>query len=766
MSGISTSITLTDRMSRTFSNINSWITTTISSCRNFENAASEVGDGIEESARAQRQFNSTVEACESPMQNLVDKVKSMAKAYLGLQGAKWLINTADDMATIKARLDLMNDGTQTTDDLFKKVYQSAQNSRSSIEAMADVVGRFGNNAKDAFSSNDEVIRFAELVQKQMKIAGASTQESANAMLQLSQALGSGVLRGDELNSIFEQAPNLIQNIADYLNVPIGKIREMASNGELSASVVKNAIMSAADDIDAKFAKIPQTWGDLAQSLFNMFKMALTPVFDAITAIANSSVVQGIVSAFQPLLQIIQTVGGALGSIVTYILNCQAVVSIISGIASAFQLVANVVSNVFNVISTHINTIKAKVLEIASPIATVITWLQQTISTVVGWINSHLEMIQMMLVALAGGIATVIALISAYGIAWVIANAGQLSAIALTWAQVAAQTVLNGVTALWNMICAANPLVLIVIAAIAVIASLIYVIMDVIKKLFGVENTAKSAFGVLVGWVYVAISVFKNFGLLVANVCLGIKNVFLALVSNLKTAWDKMCYFLDSKFYGFAAGVIEKIAEIANSINDLLSIFGTSIDVSGITNMASNLKTMAEDAKAAGDALSFEDVGAKFKEGLDTFKYDNLSDAYNRGAAVGDGFSDKLKSGVESLTKDPTSGTGLGDMPQASTSFPQVDLGGRAGDVGKDVKGTKNNTKDISKKLDKSNEDLKYLRDIAEREAINRFTTAEIHVDMGGITNMVNSDRDLDGMMDYITTSLEEQMYAVAEGSYE
>ena len=121
--------------------------------------------------------------------------------------------------------------------------------------MADVVARFGNNARDAFGSSEEVVAFADLIQKQMTIAGASTQEAANAELQLSQALGSGVLRGDELNSIFEQAPNLIQNIADYLDVPIGQIREMAADGELSASVVKAAIFSAADDINSKFESI-------------------------------------------------------------------------------------------------------------------------------------------------------------------------------------------------------------------------------------------------------------------------------------------------------------------------------------------------------------------------------------------------------------------------------------------------------------------------------------------------------------------------------
>jgi tape measure domain-containing protein len=153
--------------------------------------------------------------------------------------------------------------------------------------MADVVARFGNNAKDAFSSSEEVVAFADLIQKQMTIAGASTQEAANAELQLSQALGSGVLRGDELNSIFEQAPNLIQNIADYLDVPIGKIRDMASEGELSADVVKAAIFAASDDINAKFESMPMTWAQVWQSMQNTALIAFQPVLNRLSELANS-----------------------------------------------------------------------------------------------------------------------------------------------------------------------------------------------------------------------------------------------------------------------------------------------------------------------------------------------------------------------------------------------------------------------------------------------------------------------------------------------
>ena len=207
-----------------------------------------IRDNVDEQGR----FNQEVSAGTQQANELTNTIKRAVAAYISIQSVGKALNISDELVQTTSRLNMMNDGVQTTAELVNMVYAAAQDARGSFSQMADVVARFGNNAKDAFSSSEEVVAFADLIQKQMTIAGASTQEAANAELQLSQALGSGVLRGDELNSIFEQAPNLIQNIADYLDVPIGKIREMAADGELSADVVKAAIFSAADDINSKF----------------------------------------------------------------------------------------------------------------------------------------------------------------------------------------------------------------------------------------------------------------------------------------------------------------------------------------------------------------------------------------------------------------------------------------------------------------------------------------------------------------------------------
>lgn len=232
-------------------------------------------------------FNDAINEGTENANGLMGAIKGAVAAYLTVNTVKSALNASDELMQTTSRLNMMNDGVQTTQDLVNMVYVAAQDARGSFGDMADVVAWFGNNAKDAFSSSAEVVQFAGLVQKQMTIAGASTAEASNAMLQLSQALGSGVLRGDELNSIFEQAPNLIQNIADYLDAPIGKIREMAADGELSAGIVKNAIFAATDEINENFNSMPMTWGQIWTSMQNTATMAFQPVLQRINDIANS-----------------------------------------------------------------------------------------------------------------------------------------------------------------------------------------------------------------------------------------------------------------------------------------------------------------------------------------------------------------------------------------------------------------------------------------------------------------------------------------------
>ena len=301
---------------------------------------------IRDNTDEQGRFNQEIQEGVSGAEGLMGTIKRVVGAYVGIQSVGKILNMSDELTQTTSRLDLMNNsfneinGTANeTSELVNMVYAAAQDARGSLDSMASVVARFGNNARDAFGNSEEVVAFADLVQKQMAIAGASTQEAANAELQLSQALGSGVLRGDELNSIFEQAPNLIQNIADYMDVPIGQIRDMAADGEITADIVKAAIFSAADDINAKFDEMPMTWGQIWQSMQNTAVMAFQPVFQRLNGMANSDAFQGFVDgaieAMATTANIVLNIFDLVGAVAGFVADHWSIIEpIILGVAAA------------------------------------------------------------------------------------------------------------------------------------------------------------------------------------------------------------------------------------------------------------------------------------------------------------------------------------------------------------------------------------------------------------------------------------------------
>lgn len=238
------------------------------------------------------ELRSGMTSAQPPAENLTASLKKLGAAFLGSKLVSGIVSMSDELTQTTARLNLMNDGLQSTADLQELIYQSAMRSRGAYNATADAVAKMGLLAGDAFSSNQETIAFVEQLNKQFKIAGTSAEGQAAAMLQITQAMGSGVLRGEELNSVFEQAPTIIQSIADYLGVSVGEIRSMAQEGELTASIVKSALLSSAEETNQKFSEIPLTWSDVWTQASNMAIMALQPLLEAINWVANNIEVIG------------------------------------------------------------------------------------------------------------------------------------------------------------------------------------------------------------------------------------------------------------------------------------------------------------------------------------------------------------------------------------------------------------------------------------------------------------------------------------------
>lgn len=243
-------------------------------------------DAINRAAGAVEQFNQRQEESAKKGNKVKDVwsgVKGYIRSAMAAISVQKVIDLADTMTTTRARIDLMNDGLQTTEELQSMIFDSANRSRAAYQTTADAISKMGIMAADAFSSNAELIQFTELINKQFTIAGTSAAGVDAAMLQLTQAMSSGVLRGEELNSIFEQAPTIIQTIADYLGVPIGQIRAMAAEGQITSTIVKNAMLSSADEINAKFESMPMTFAQVWTLAKNIALEAFGPVIQAIGA---------------------------------------------------------------------------------------------------------------------------------------------------------------------------------------------------------------------------------------------------------------------------------------------------------------------------------------------------------------------------------------------------------------------------------------------------------------------------------------------------
>lgn len=238
-------------------------------------------------AKAQKEYNQSMESGTGSADRLTTSVKRLVGGYIGMQSVKGLLQMSDTLISTTARLDMVNDGLQTTAQLNRMIFQSANRARGSYAETAAMVSKLGLLAGDAFGSTQEIVAFAEQLNKQMAISGTSTMEGQAAMLQLTQAMASGVLRGEELNSILEQTPMIAQTIANYLGVNVGQMREMASEGAITADIVKNAMFAAAEETNAKFEEMPMTWGQVWTKFQNYATMGLRPVLLGLSWLANN-----------------------------------------------------------------------------------------------------------------------------------------------------------------------------------------------------------------------------------------------------------------------------------------------------------------------------------------------------------------------------------------------------------------------------------------------------------------------------------------------
>jgi tape measure domain-containing protein len=714
MATIRTSIQITDGMSRAFQSMNNAMNIVINSFESLQDASgnavdtasiqaarrelnqaeiafNEIEQEIRQAGAAQDSLNQEIHEGSSAADGLLGKIGGIVAAYLGIQSAGNVLGLSDAASQTSARLALINDQLQTTDELERMIFDSAERSRASYMDTANIVARVGANAGDAFGSTAEMVSFAEQLNKKFKIAGASSEEMSSALLQLTQGLGSGVLRGEELNAVFESAPNIIQSIADYLEVPIGTIRDMASEGMITADIVKNAMFSAAEETNAAFENLPLTFTDIWTSFKNQAFWAFQTVLEKLNEVANNDKFQSAVDGVVNTLYVLAAVS---------IYALDVMTSLGSSMYDNWSFIEPIIWSVTAALTAY--GVGLLAIRVASIATTIWTGLQ----------------------ALAMGLLT-----------------------ATTWANVTATFAVTG--AIWGLNSAlyANPIFWVVMAVIALIA-VFYLAVAAVNHFAG---KSYSATGMIAG-------AFAVMGAFLWDLFLGVFELILGVINGLVNPFIRIANFIGNVFNNPVSSVIYLFQSMADGILGTLQRIASAMDFVFGSNMSSTvagwrsgLKDMADAAvKEYAPNENYQQIMSELDLSADSLglKRIEYSDAYSAGS----------KWGANLFSGD--------DKPSKESEDPLQDiLAGLQGsmnplqDSGKDTAG---NTAKMAKSMEASEEDLKYLRDAAEREIINRFTTAEVKVDMTNHNN-INNDNDLDGIIDHFGEKLEETLVSVAEG---
>lgn len=648
----------------------------------LDQAVNSVERNLRDNVYMQEEFNERLIKGQHSADGLGRKILGFISAYAGLQAVKNGIGASDDMVQTLSRLELMNDKQQSTQELFDMIYASAQKTYAPLMDTAAAIASMGNNARVAFSSNAELIAFMEQVNMQFVIGNASAQQQSNALLQLSQAMAAGALRGEELNSILDAAPGIARTIETAMGWAEGSIKSYAEKGEVTAEIVKISLLSMAEETEAAFMGMDMTFSKAMTNLQNYAKKAFQSVLLRINDIANSDGFNLFVENTMQAISVLATLAlnvfedmAAAGKFIAE--NWSYIEPIVLGVAAALAIYASALLIVSTIMTVN----------------SIITGIHTLATT-----------------------------------KWTIA----------TFAQTVAQKGLNA--ALLGC-----PITWIVIAVIALIA----VILVVCNAIARATGTVKSGFGIITGAINVAIQFFRNLAFVAGNVVLGIGEALGALAQNIRISFANCWINTQTGFLEFVNIVLTGVLTIIEWLN---KIPGVSIDSSGIAARITN--NAAEIASLEMNKGEYKDVAAAFAEGystLEAFEEGWVKDAFKAGTELGDNVAAFDLLGWFNKEKQPGKDNG-DDNKENNYAADSANLANIA-----------DNTSDITDSIEITKEEIKYLKDIAEQDSINRLTTTEIKVDLGGVINQVTNNNDLDGMIDYLADSIEEQMSIMAEG---
>lgn len=653
-------------------------------------AFDSIEQNIRDAGNQQDRFNRRIRDGTTAADGLWGKLKGIAATVGGLAAAKKIIGISDDLASTRARLNLIVDDGGSVSELKKKIMASAQRSRSAYFDTASAIASLGANAGAAFANTDEIIAFMEQINKQFVIGGASAQGQAAAMLQLTQAMAAGALRGEELNSILENAPGIARAIESYMGIAEGSIKSYAEQGLITAEVVKNAMFAAADETNAKFESMPKTWAQIWTSMQNKALSIFNPILTKINQIANSE-------------QFTKVTDGIINGL--------------AGIASVATVVLDLLINVASVVVDNWSWLSPIILGVAAAL---------------GVYYGRLLLVR-------GAELASAAVSGAVAVAKGIMAAATMLVTGATWAQVTAQYGLNA--AMY-----ACPLVWIIILIIALVA-LFYAAVAAVNHFAG---TSVSATGLICGAFMAALAFIGNIFVALWNL---VVDVFVMIYNLVATVAN----FIGNVFNDPVAAVARLFFDLADTVLSVLQALASAIDTIFGSNLAGSVQGWRDSLGGWVDSTFGKGEEVMEKLNADDLKLGRFEygAAFDMGYEFGQGVEDTVGglfdfSAMDSLGADALDAYGLGNT-----------LDGIYGNTGD----TAGNTAAMSDALDIAEEDLAYMRDIAEREAINRFTTAEIRVEQQN-TNYISQDADLDGIMDAWANDFATKLDVSEEGVHE
>ncbi len=653
-----------------------------------------VGNHVNSNIDRQNNFNNSLQDANGYAGNLVNTIKRIGGAYLTLQGVQKVLDFSDSITSTNARLKLVNEingSLQIQKELEDAIFASAERSRASYSATASTVAKLGIQASKAFSGTDEIIAFTELMNKNFVVGGSSATEQAAAMYQLTQAMASGRLQGDEYRSIIENAPLLKNAIEDYMvNVQQaeGSMKDWAAEGMLTADVIKAALFTTADEIDERFEQMPMTFGQIWTSISNRALRAFQPFLQRLNDIANSSRFNSMIDGAVGALAVL---GAAATEVIDLMVSGAAFVhdnwAFVGPLfyAIAFAVGVYTAAVAFNSIALKINNTLSRIAAIRSA--------------------AHGEAIA----------------------------AERLATLGMTEAQLKLNAAMY-----------ASPITWILIGIFAIIAA-IYIVTAIINK---VCDVSISATGMIVGLVFYLMGALTNCGLLLDNILIGAIMAAMAASNNINEAFTVAIKAVEGVFYGLAAVALAVIADIAEALAKLPFV---TFDAAGLSSAAGAYAAeMAAKAKEAVDYTpDWQDIGAAWDVGFNTYEYLDLDEEFDRGYEWVQKMKEKLS----------PQGDDENDKSKDYSNF----LNGLEA-INNNTDATAGNTADIADALEITEEDLKYLRDIAEREVIDRTVLKSVTIDMSGMTNKVENMQDLDGISTYLAKSLRQQMEVSMEGA--